>query len=204
MAGPSTLVIGCGALARELKAVIAANGWTHIVLSLLPAELHNRPERIADAVRRRISEARGRYDQILCAYADCGTGGLLDRLLEAEGVERIGGAHCYAFYAGLDAFDTLAEEEPGTFYLTDYLVRHFERLVIKGLGIDRHPELEPLYFGNYRRMVWLVQAQDTQLTVLAEAAAARLKLPLIIHQTGLGGLASFLSKAAPVGALAHG
>ena len=127
---PKTLLIACGALAREMLALIEANRWGHMTLECLPAKLHNRPEKIPDAVREKIAGARGRFAQILVAYADCGTGGLLDKVLAEEGVERIGGPHCYSFYAGENAFETLHEEELGTLYLTDYLVRHFDTLII--------------------------------------------------------------------------
>jgi hypothetical protein len=126
---PKTLLIACGALAREMLALIEANGWTHLTLECLPAKLHNRPERIPDAVRGKIREKRAEYDSIVVAYADCGTGGLLDRVLEEEGVARIGGPHCYSFYAGADVFNALHDEEPGSFYLTDYLARHFDTLI---------------------------------------------------------------------------
>ena len=140
-APPRTLVIACGALARETRAVLALNGWTHVDLDCLPAILHNAPSRIPEAVAAKIDAARDRYDRVMCLYGDCGTGGLLDRVLDARGVVRIPGDHCYAFYAGPDEFAAMHEAEPGTFYLTDYLVRHFETLVVRGLGLDRHPEL---------------------------------------------------------------
>ena len=163
-------------------------------LTCLPASLHNRPERIPGAVAARIRRARSDgYDRIFVAYADCGTGGLLDRVLEAEGVARLEGAHCYEVYAGRAAFAALADEEPGTFYLTDYLVRNFDRLVVRGLGLDRHPELLPLYFGNYRRLVYLAQTDDADLTARAEAAAARLGLAFERRLTGLGELTPTLA-----------
>lgn len=182
------LIIACGALARELTAVIAANGWQHVQVQCLPADLHNRPEKIPDAVRDKIRAARVCFGRILVAYADCGTGGLLDRVLEEEGVERLPGAHCYEFYAGTPAFAALADAEPGSFYLTDFLVRHFERLVIRELGIERHPELAPQYFGNYRRLVYLAQIEDAQLLELARKAAARLGLAFEYRFTGYGDL----------------
>ena len=191
-----TLVIACGALARECLAVLAANRLDHVTLTCIPATLHNRPALIPAAVRAKIREGRGRYDRILVAYAECGTGGELDRVLAEEGVARIEGAHCYAFYAGEEDFAALADDEPGTFYLTDFLARHFETLVIEGLGIDRHPELLPLYFGNYRRLLYLAQTEDPVLTQAAEAAAARLGLAFERRFTGMGGLAAFIEKAA--------
>lgn len=196
----STLLIACGALARELKQVVRLNRWDDVSIACLPAILHNRPERIPEAVRAEIRAGRLHHERILCLYGDCGTGGMLDRVLEEEGVERIEGAHCYAFYAGLPEFDRLAEEEPGTFFLTDYLVRHFERLVIKGLGLDRFPQLRDDYFGNYRRIVYLAQSDDPALAERAEAAAARIGLTLEIRATGLDGLQRFLAGRADAAA----
>jgi hypothetical protein len=190
------LVIACGALARELLAVKAANGWTHLDVTCLPAILHNRPQEIPAAVRRKIRANRGRYAEILCLYGDCGTGGLLDQVLAEEGVERIEGPHCYSFYAGAADFDALMEEEIGTFFLTDYLVRHFDRMVWRGLGLDRHPELLPEYFRHYRRVVYLAQMPSDALRTKAEDAARRLGLPLELRTTGLGGIDRFLSARA--------
>jgi hypothetical protein len=189
-----TLVIACGALAKELLAAIRLNRWSHLSVTCLPAILHNRPDRITEAVRGKIRANRGRYRSILCLYGDCGTGGRLDEMLAEEGVERIEGAHCYGFYAGLDAFEEMMEEEIGTFFLTDYLVRFFDRLIMEGLGLDRHPELLPAYFGNYRRLVWLAQAPDADLERRAEAAAKRLGLPLERRLTGLRGIEGFLAR----------
>jgi hypothetical protein len=182
------LVIACGALAREVLAV----GLDWIDLVCLPASLHNRPERIPAAMRAKIRANRSAYDEILCLYGDCGTGGALDRVLEEEGVERIDGPHCYAFYAGQEAFAALAEEELGTFYLTDFLARHFDALVIRGLGIDRFPELRDEYFRAYRRVVHLAQVDDPETTRKAMAAAERLGLAYERRFTGLGGIARFL------------
>jgi hypothetical protein len=195
---PRTLLVACGALAREALAVVEANGLDdRIELTCVSALLHNRPQRIPEAVRERIREARGRFERVLVLYGDCGTGGELDRVLAEEGATRIEGPHCYAFYAGQAVFDALAEAEPGTFYLTDFLARQFETLVIEGLGLDRHPELLPVYFGNYRRLVYLAQTEDAGLTAKAEAAAARLGgLAFERRYTGLGGLAEFVREAA--------
>jgi hypothetical protein len=189
-----TLIIACGALAREVLAIRRANRLETIDVTCLPAIWHNRPEKIAPGVRRKIRANRARYDEILCLYGDCGTGGELDRVLEEEKVERIEGPHCYAFFAGLDRFDAMQEEEVGTFYLTDFLLRHFERFIIEGLGLDRHPELLPIYFGNYKRVVYLSQLPDPALERKAHAAAARLGLPLVLHHTGLSGMEDFLRK----------
>ena len=183
-----TLVIACGAISHEIVALRAANGWHHLTLACLPAELHNRPERIPEAVRQKIRNARGRFAEIFVAYADCGTGGLLDAVLEEEGVSRIPGAHCYGFFAGSELFTRLSEAEPGTLYLTDFLARHFDRLIIRGLGIDRHPELEREYFGNYRKLVYLAQREDPALLARARAAAERLSLHFEHHVTGYGDL----------------
>ena len=183
------LVIGCGALAPELVALTRRAGLPEMDLTCLPASLHNRPEKIPAAVVARIRRARrDGYDRIFVAYADCGTGGLLDRALEAEGVERLAGAHCYEVYAGREAFAALAEDEPGTFYLTDFLVRNFDRLVIRGLGLDRHPELLSVYFGNYTRLLYLAQTEDATLTATAAAGALRLGLAFDRRFTGLGEL----------------
>ncbi len=143
-------------------------------------------------MRAKISANREAYDEILCLYGDCGTGGELDRVLKEEGVRRIEGAHCYEFYAGTEAFSELAEEEPGTFYLTDFLVRHFDALVIRGLGLDRHPELRDDYFGNYRRVVYLAQFDEPDLETKARAAAERLGLAYERRFTGLAGIRAFL------------
>ena len=194
-APPRTLLIACGALAREVLALIRLNGWRHMELTCLPADLHNTPQRIPDAVRAKIKATRGKYGKVLVLYGDCGTGGLLDQVLAEEGVERIPGPHCYAFYSGVGAFLAQAEAEPGCFYLTDYLARHFERLVIQGLGLDRHPELLPLYFGNYEKLVYLAQAPDPWLEQQAKAAALRLGLAYEHRPTGYGGLHDFLRRA---------
>ena len=187
------LVIACGALAREIAALRSANGWSALEVACLPPELHNRPERIAPAVREKIRAHRGEYTEIFVAYGDCGTQGELDRVLREEGVERIAGAHCYEFFATPAVFAALADTEPGSFYLTDFLLRHFERLVIRGLGIDRHPELLPAYFGNYRRLVYLAQAPKPDSEEKAQAIAARLGLEYAFQSTGYGGLGTSLA-----------
>jgi len=185
---PAVLVIACGALACEIVALRTANAWPHLDVQCLPAELHNHPQRIPSAVRDKIRANRGRYASILVAYGDCGTGGELDTVLAQEGVERIPGAHCYEFFAGSAAFEALAAAEPGTFYLTDFLLRHFDRLVIRGLGLDRHPELAAQYFGNYRRLVYLAQVDTPERIAAARMAALRLGLAFEYRRTGYGGL----------------
>ena len=194
---PHTLVIACGALAREIMALVRRHGWSAIEVQCLPASWHNSPECIPDGVRAkiRIARANGMHGQIFVAYADCGTGGTLDTIIEEEGAERIPGAHCYEFFAGRQSFDALHEAEPGTLYLTDYLARNFDRLIVRGLGIDRRPELEPMYFGNYRRLVHLAQTRDGAVRAKARAAAARLGLEFEQRFTGYGGLEAFLARA---------
>ncbi len=181
----TVLVIACGALAKEIVELQRLNGWTHLKIQCLPAELHNRPEKIPDAVRAQIEAQRDNFEHIFVAYADCGTGGMLDEVLAEYGIDRLPGAHCYEFFAGSAAFAAMAEAEPGTFYLTDFLTRHFDRLIKKGLGLDRHPELLPAYFGNYRRLVYLSQTESTQLETEARAHAQYLGLEYRHRHTGL-------------------
>ena len=182
----SVLIIGCGALGKELAESRRLNNWSHVTLRCLPAELHNRPEQIVPAIRQVIDSARSQFDHIFVAYADCGTGGALDRMLAEFGIERLPGAHCYEFHAGSKPFAELAEAEPGTFYLTDFLVRHFDPLVRRGLGLDRHPELMSAYFKNYRRLVYLSQAEDPALDGQARAHAEYLGLEYHRHRCGYG------------------
>ena len=193
---PRTLLIACGALAREVLALIRANGWSHLEVTAVPAELHNRPERIPEAVRAKIRAARDEYDEIKVLYGDCGTGGRLDAVLAEEGVARIEGPHCYQMYAGAETFAAMAEAELGTFYLTDYMVRQFETLVIAGLGLDRHPELREVYFEHYTRVVYLAQTRDPDLEAKAQEAAERLGLRYEYRYTGYGELAPFLAATA--------
>jgi hypothetical protein len=191
------LLIACGALAHEIVALKTLHQWQHVDVQCLPAELHNRPEKIAPAVRAQIAAQRDRYELMYVVYADCGTGGGLDRVLAEEGVERIAGAHCYEFYAGSAAFAKLHDDAPGSFYLTDFLLRHFERLVIHALGLDRHPELRDQYFGHYTRLVFLAQLPPTDDTLIqARAAAGRLGLALEVRHTGYGELATSLESVA--------
>ncbi len=182
-------MIGCGALARELLEVTARIPGLDV--ACLPPDLHNRPGGIPAAVRARITAARGEgYERIFIAYADCGTGGLLEPVLAEAGVERLPGAHCYEVFAGSSEFAALADAEPGTFWLTDFLARNFERLVIRGLGIDRHPELQATYFANYTRVVFLSQTEDPDLLGLARRAADRLGLAFEHRPTGVANLAA--------------
>jgi hypothetical protein len=187
-----TLIIACGALAREIAALRRANEWAALEVRCLPAELHNRPERIAPAVRAEIRAQRAHYAQIFVAYADCGTGGLLDAVLREEGVERLPGAHCYEFFATANVFAALADAEPGTFYLTDFLLKNFERLVVRPLGLDRHPQLRDEYFRNYRRLVYLAQVEKPGSVARAREIAERFGFAFEYRFTGYGELGTRL------------
>lgn len=187
------LIIACGALAREIGAITAVNNLNHVSLTCLPAILHNRPEKIPDAVRQAIREGRARgFERIAVAYADCGTGGYLDRVCEEEGVRRIAGPHCYAFFSGNDRFLARGDADMDAFFLTDFLARQFEVFVIEPLGLDRHPELRDSYFGAYKRLVYLVQVEDAAAEAKARAAARRLGLAFEKRITGYGDLADFV------------
>ncbi|MDV7141595.1 DUF1638 domain-containing protein [Tropicimonas sp. TH_r6] len=189
------LVIGCGAIAREILAVKAANGWDHMDLACLPAILHNHPDRIAPAVEAMIEEKSTQYETIFVAYADCGTGGLLQAVCARHGVEMIAGPHCYSFYEGNGAFAARAEGEIDSFYLTDFLVRQFDAFVWKPLGLDRYPDLIHSYFAHYSRLVYQAQTDDPALDAKAEECAKRLGLTYERRKTGYGDLAVALSEA---------
>jgi hypothetical protein len=192
-AANKVLVVACGALAREIGTIVEANRLDHIVLICLPAIWHNRPEKIAPGVRKLIQENRRRYGKIAVAYAECGTQGALDKVCEEEGVERIAGPHCYSFYWGNEAFAQRDENDVDAFFLTDFLARQFESFVIEPLGLDRHPELRDMYFGNYRRLIFLAQTEDADLEKKARGAAERLGLAFEKRVTGMGDLSSFLA-----------
>ena len=187
------LVIACGALAREILAIRDASGLDHIDLHCLPAILHNHPDRIAPAVAEALDTRAGGYGRAFVAYADCGTGGALADLCAARGVEMIAGPHCYAFYEGLEAF--AARDEIDAFYLTDFLARQFDAFVTRPLALDRHPELRDVYFGHYRRLVYLAQTDDAALDSRARAAAERLGLAFERRRTGYGELGPALAGA---------
>lgn len=187
-----TALIVCGALAREVLALKAKHGWEVDILGV-PALLHNQPERIPEAVVKRIRQARSEYDRLIVVYGDCGTGGMLDKVLEKEGVQRVAGPHCYEMYAD-GAFESLMAENPGTFFLTDYLVQSFDHLVLEGLGLDRHPELRRDYFKNYSRVVYLAQRDDPKLMARAAWAAESIGLPLEVRRSGYGKLESRLKE----------
>ncbi len=181
-------IIACGALAREIEAIIKANNFTHIIVQYLPAKLHNTPTQIPEAVDAALSEMAPQCDTMFVAYGDCGTAGKLDVILEKHGVTRLNGYHCYEFFAGSNKFESLHDAQPGTFYLTDYLARQFDTLVYKPLGLDRHPQLLSEYFGNYTRLIYLAQSDDKDLEVKARDAARRLGLKFEKITTGFGQL----------------
>ncbi len=182
------LLIACGALAREIVDLIERNRWTAFDLQCLPAKWHNTPDKIVPGVREKVRAAKEKYKSIFVLYGDCGTGGMLDRLLAEEGVERIDGPHCYAFFSGNEEFTRHGDEDITAFFLTDYLARHFDKLIWAGLGLDRHPELLPMYFGNYTKIVYLAQTRDEDIAKKAMAAAAKLGLAYEYRYTGYGEL----------------
>jgi hypothetical protein len=181
-------LVACGAIAQPCAEVVERRGWPVDVFPLPPL-LHNHPERIAGQVDRLAGELAQRYGSVAVGYADCGTYGALDEVVERRGLARLDGLHCYDVYAGADRVRTMFEEQPGTYVLTDFLVRSFERTVVAELGLDRHPELRDDYFAHYTRMVWLAQRpDDEELRVLARRAADRIGLPLTVVPTGDGRL----------------
>ncbi|SUZ30362.1 hypothetical protein ROE7235_00081 [Roseibaca ekhonensis] len=190
------LLLACGALAREILALKAANGWDHMDLHCLPANLHLWPDRIPDAVERAVHENRARYDRIFVVYADCGTGGLLQARCERLGVEMVAGPHCYAFFEGVDTFAANAEDEITAFYLTDFLVRQFDAFVWQPMGFDRHPELIAMMFGNYTKLIYQAQTDDPALDTKARDCAARLGLTYERRFTGYGDLGRALAAQA--------
>jgi hypothetical protein len=186
-------VIACGAIAREILAVSRQQGLGHIDLNCLPAIWHAYPQKIVPGLEKAVAEARqAGFEKIFFAYADCGTGGDIDRLCEREGIARIEGPHCYSFFAGNDAFVTKADEDLFSFFLTDFLARQFEAFVIEPLGLDRHPQLKDMYFGNYRKLVYLSQEEDEALQEKARAAAEYLGLDYEYRFTGYGDLTQAL------------
>ena len=190
------LLIACGALAREIVDLVETNGWSAFDISCLPAKWHNTPGYIVDGVRNKIHAAKPNYDSIFVVYGDCGTGGLLDNMLEEEGVERIQGPHCYAFFSGKDMVKKHAEDDVTAFFLTDYLANHFDKLIWQGLGLDRHPQLLEMYFGNYKKVVFLAQTENVELQEKAKSAAKQLGLEYEYRFTGYGELAQELTNRA--------
>ncbi len=186
------LLIACGALAREILDLKAANGWTHLDLTCLPANLHLYPEKITQAVRDAVAKHRADYDDVFVVYADCGTGGLLQAACDEMGVQMVAGPHCYSFFEGNEVFARQSETEFTTFYLTDFLVRQFDAFVIKPMGLDRHPELRDMYFGNYEKLVYQAQTDDPALTAKARSCADKLGLRFERRFTGYGDLETAL------------
>ncbi|MCP4392620.1 MAG: DUF1638 domain-containing protein [Gammaproteobacteria bacterium] len=188
-----TLLITCGAIAREIVAILKQNALESLKVECLPAHLHNTPQQIPEAVRTKIRQSRDKFQRIIVLYADCGTGGKLDAVLEEEGVERIAGAHCYELFTGSESFAEIMDTEVGTFFLTDFLAQHFERLVWKGLGLDKNPRLVRAYFSNYTRLLYLAQSDNPENRRKAEQAAEKLGLRFEIRHTGYGGYEDFLT-----------
>ena len=196
---PRTLLLACGALAREVIAIRDANDWSHMDLHCLPADLHLRPEKIPDAVEAEVTARRANYDRVIVVYADCGTGGLLEARCAQLGVEMIPGPHCYAFFDGVEEHAARQEQEFTAFFLTDFLVRQFDAFVWRAMALDRHPELRDIYFAHYERLIYLAQTDDPVLDAKAEEAAARLGLAYERRKTGYGDLPDALARlgAAP-------
>lgn len=188
------LLVACGALAREILDLKALNGWDHMDLTCLPAKYHLYPEKITQAVREAVAKHRNTYSTIFVVYADCGTGGLLEAACAELGVEMVAGPHCYSFFEGNERFAAQSESEITTFYLTDFLVRQFDAFIIKPMGLDRHPELRDMYFGNYEKLVYQAQTDDPALTEKARAAADRLGLAFERRLTGYGDLKHTLAR----------
>jgi hypothetical protein len=189
-------VIACGAIAREILAVCRQQGLDHVDLNCLPAIWHAYPQKIVPGLEKAVAEARqAGFKRIFFAYADCGTGGDIDRLCESEGIARIEGPHCYSFFSGNAAFETRADEDLFSFFLTDFLARQFDAFVIEPLGLDRHPELKQIYFANYRKVVYLSQEEDPALQEKARAAATYLGLEYEYRLTGYGDLTQALRSA---------
>jgi len=189
------LVITCAAVAREVNDIKKLSQWSQMDLQAITADLHVTPEKIPQAVAEQIDKARDQYEHIFVAYGDCGTSGELDKVLEERGVTRLPGAHCYDFLAGESVYAQMQEVEPGTFYLTDFLTQHFERLVIGTLGLDKYPELKSIYFGNYTRLMYLAQTESDELTELAKQAADTLGLRFERVYTGTGEMLPALDAA---------
>ena len=194
MKNKDILIIGCGAIAHEVKEIIELNNWDNVRLQCLNAELHNTPKILPGNIKEAIDSNINDYSKIFLAYADCGTGGLIDLLLKDYDIERLEGAHCYEFYSGSSVFKELSEKEIGTFYLTDFLVKNFDRLVIEGLGIQKYPSLKEDYFRNYKNVVYLAQKPDNGLQSKARECADYLNLEFSVHFTGLKNLGNQLNE----------
>ena len=195
MKNKDILIIGCGAIAHEINEIIKLNNWNNVSLQCLNADLHNTPKKLPTKIEETIESNLKEYSKIFLAYADCGTGGLIDSMLKNYDIERLEGAHCYEFYAGSRLFKDLSDREIGTFYLTDFLVKNFKRLIIDGLGISKHPSLKDEYFKNYKNIVYLAQKHDNDLELKAKDCANYLNLEYSVHYTGLGNFEDQLNKA---------
>lgn len=182
------LILACGALAKEISALIRLNGWSHLKTRYLPAILHNTPEKITEQLRMVLQSSQTKFSKIFIGYADCGTGGKIDSLLDEFDVQRLPGAHCYEFFTGKQTFAEIMEEEIGSYFLTDFLVKAFEKLVWQGMKIDRHPELLPIYFKHYKKLVYLAQSENLELQTQAHEIAGRLGLVYEKRVTGYGEL----------------
>ncbi|MCP5086427.1 MAG: DUF1638 domain-containing protein [Rhodobacteraceae bacterium] len=189
----STLLIGCGAVAHEIVSMIEHNGWDNLKIQCLPAKIHNTPQKIPEAIRQKIRANRDRFDEILVLFGDCGTAGILDKVLKEEGVERIPGAHCYEVLAGYGNFAEMMEKEPGSYFLTGFLARNFDRLVIKGNRLDKYPQMIARIFENYTRVVYLAHTDDPETKKLAEAAAKTLGLNFEMRLVGSGAFPDFVA-----------
>ena len=195
MKNKDILIIGCGAIAHEVREIIELNNWDNVRLQCLNADLHNTPKILPAKIKESIDSNINDYSKIFLAYADCGTGGLIDLILKDYDIERLDGAHCYEFYSGSSVFEELSEKEIGTFYLTDFLVKNFDRLVVDGLGIQKYPALKVEYFKNYKNVVYLAQKQDNVLESKARECADYLNLEFSTLFTGLNNLENQLNKA---------
>jgi hypothetical protein len=187
------LVLACGALAREILALFKINKWDHMDLTCLPAKLHLYPDKITDAVVEAVEKHQQNYSEIFVAYADCGTGGLLQAKCKELGVEMIAGPHCYSFFEGNEVFAKTAEDEITAFYVTDFLVKQFDAFMWKPMGLDRYPQLRDTYFGNYTKLVYQAQTNDPELDKKAQECAAKMGLPLERRFTGYGDLQAALA-----------
>lgn len=196
--GRKSLILACGALAAEIVALKKQLGLSDdaVELQCLPAEFHNSPQKIAPRIAEILAERRREFDRVLVGYGECGTGGALDKVLAEYDAERLPHAHCYEFYAGSAQFAEITDAEIGSFFVTDYLVRNFDRLVIGGLGLDRYPHLRDSYFGNYRDLVYLAQTENPSLVDQARAAAEKIGLNYVYRRVGYGELAGFIASAA--------
>lgn len=192
--GGDVLLLACGALARELLALIKMNNWQHLALHCLPAQLHLFPEKIVDAIEIAVEKNRHDYKKIYLVYADCGTGGLLQKKCAELDIEMVKGPHCYAFFEGIETFDRHADDDLGAFYLTDFMVRQFEAFVWKAMGLDRYPELRDQYFAHYKKLVYQAQIKDPKLEKQAQEAAKRLGLAYEYRFTGYGDLEKTIRK----------